>query len=143
ITIIDMAPERTCGLGGKITDYLESMNNFRYLSPKKVYTPRISGSSAKAVMRFAELNSRSIELLINEYIQNPTEILVINDVTMYFHSGKLEKVIECIKLAKTFLATAYYGKRLNEDLGSGISLREKMLTDRLIVFMDLVIKVDK
>ncbi|MEM2913916.1 MAG: DUF87 domain-containing protein, partial [Candidatus Bathyarchaeia archaeon] len=46
ITIIDMAPERTCGLGGKITDYLESMNNFRYLSPKKVYTPRISGSSA-------------------------------------------------------------------------------------------------
>jgi len=82
-----------------------------------------------------------MEPLLYEYIQNPTEVLLINDVTLYLQAGKLETILKCIKLTKTFLATAYYGKKLVEDFGSGISMREKLLTDKLATFMDLVVKL--
>jgi hypothetical protein len=67
---------------------------------------------------------------------------VVNDITLYLHLGELKTVLECIKLAKTFLATAYYDSKLAEDLGTGISLRERQLTDKLAAFMDLVVKID-
>ncbi|MBS7656439.1 MAG: DUF87 domain-containing protein [Candidatus Bathyarchaeia archaeon] len=140
ITVIDMAPERVRGLGGKITDYLDTVNNFRYLSPKKVYTPRISGASTEEVMQLAILNRRAVEPLIKEYIQSPTNVLIMNDVTIYLQLGNLETVLKCVRLARTFLATAYYGKKLAEDFGSGISAREKMLVEEMVSFMDLVVR---
>lgn len=140
ISIIDLAPKRVGEFGGKITDYLNTSGKVKYYSPKHVYTPRLSGKSPKQILRYAELNKRNMQPLFNEFIRNATDVLVINDITLYLHSGELETVLECIKLAKTFLATAYYGSKLAEDLGTGISLRERQLTDRLAAFMDLVVK---
>jgi len=143
ITIVDMAPKRINSVGGKMTDYVNMIGGVKYLSPEKVYTPRLSGTTAKEVLRYAELNRKAMEPLLYEYIQNPTEVLLINDVTLYLQAGELEKILKCIKLTKTFLATAYYGKKLVEDFGTGISMREKMLTDKLATFMDLVVKTDR
>jgi len=53
----------------------------------------------------------------------------------------LETVLKCVNLAKTFLATAYYGSRLAEDLETGITARERLLTDKLASSMDLVVRV--
>jgi len=141
ITIVDMAPKRINSIGGKMTDYVNITGGVKYLSLDKVYTPRLSGTTAKEVLRYAELNRKDMEPLLYEYIQNPTEVLLINDVTLYLQAGKLETILKCIKLTKTFLATAYYGKKLVEDFGSGISMREKLLTDKLATFMDLVVKL--
>ena len=142
ISVIDLAPKRVGEFGGKLTDYLSISGKVKYYSPKHVYTPRLSGKSPKQILHYAELNKRNMQPLFKEFIKNPTDILVINDITLYLHSGELETVLECIKLARTFLATAYYGSKLAEDLGSGISLRERQLTDRLAAFMDLVVKID-
>ena len=142
MSVIDLAPKRVGEFGGKLTDYLSIDGKVKYYSPKRVYTPRLSGKSPKQILRYAELNKRNIQPLFNEFIRNATDILVINDITLYLHSGELETVLECIKLAKTFLATAYYGSKLAGDLGTGISLRERQLTDRLAAFMDLVVKID-
>jgi GTPase SAR1 family protein len=142
ISVIDLAPKRVGEFGGKLTDYLSISGKVKYYSPKRVYTPRLSGKSPKQILRYAELNKRNMQPLFNEFIRNATDILVINDITLYLHSGELETILECVKLAKTFLATAYYGSKLAEDLGTGISLRERRLTDRLAAFMDLVVKID-
>ncbi|MEM3700719.1 MAG: DUF87 domain-containing protein [Candidatus Bathyarchaeia archaeon] len=141
ITVIDLAPKRVGKFGGKLTDYLEIGGKVKYYSPKHVYTPRLSGKSPKQILQYAELNKRNMQPLFDEFIQNATEVLVINDITLYLHCGELETVLECVKLAKTFLATAYYGSKLAEDLGTGISLRERQLIDRLAAFMDLVVKI--
>jgi energy-coupling factor transporter ATP-binding protein EcfA2 len=141
ITVIDLAPKSFSGVGGKLTDYVSVISEVKYLSPEKVYTPRLAGTSPKEVLHYAKLNRRVMEPLLNKYIQNPTEVLVMNDVTLYLHSGRLEKVLECVKLAKTFLATAYYGIKLSEDFGTGISSRERQLTDKLAARMDLVVKI--
>jgi GTPase SAR1 family protein len=142
ITVIDLAPERIGYIGGKLKEYVDLIGKVRYFSPLKVYTPRLSGASREEVLRYAELNRENMEPLLKEFIKNPTNILVINDVTLYLHSGELEVILNCVKKAKTFLATAYYGSKLAEDLGTGISLRERLLTDKLATFMDFVVKID-
>ena len=142
ITVLDLAPERVGEIGGKLTDHAKSIFGVNYLSPRNVYTPRLVATSAEQVLHYAELNRKIMEPLLKEFIRNPTEILAINDVTMYLHLGELETILKCARLAKTFLATAYYGSRLIEDLGTGISSRERQLTDKLAAFMDLVVKID-
>ena len=142
ITVIDFAPQRVGEIGGKITDYLSMPREIKYLSPKNVYTPRLAGKSPEQVLRYAELNMKNMEPLLREFIRNTTDVLVLNDVTLYLHSGELKIVLKCVKLAKTFLATAYYGSKLANDSGTGISSRERKLTDELATFMDLVVKIN-
>lgn len=143
ITVIDLAPERTGPIGGKLADYVDLARGVRYLSPRKVYTPRFAGKSHEEVMHYAKSNRENMEPLLKEFITNPTSVLIINDLTLYLHLGELEIILECIKKAKTFLATAYYGSKLAEDLGTGISLRERLLIDKLATLMDFVVKTDQ
>lgn len=142
ITVIDLAPQRVGEIGGKLTDYVNINSRVRYLSPENVYTPRLAGASPKQVLHYAELNRKNMEPVLGRFIQNVTEVLVLNDVTLYLHSGKLETVLKCVRLANTLLATAYYGSKLAEDLGTGISSREKQLTDKLATSMDLTVKIN-
>lgn len=142
ISVIDLAPKRVSEIGGKITEYLNIRGKIKYYSPKHVYTPRLSGKSPEQILYLAELNKKEMQPLFNKFIKNATEILVVNDLTLYLHVGELETILECVKLAKTFLATAYYGSKLKNDLGTGISSRERQLTDKLATFMDLVVKVN-
>lgn len=141
MTVIDLAPEKASGVGGKLTEYVNLINKVKYFSPEKVYTPRLTGTSPEEVLRYAELNREIMTPLLKKFIQHPTENLVVNDVTLYLHSGELETVLKCVRLAKTFLATAYYGTKLIDDLGTGISTRERQLTDKLATFMDLTIRI--
>jgi CO dehydrogenase nickel-insertion accessory protein CooC1 len=142
ITVIDLAPQRVGEIGGKLTDYVNIDSRIRYLSPENVYTPRLAGASPKQVLHYAELNRKNMEPLLNKFIRNVTEVLVLNDVTLYLHSGKLETVLKCVRLANTFLTTAYYGSKLAEDLGTGISSKEKQLADKLATSMDLTVKIN-
>ena len=142
ITIIDLAPRRAGEIGGKITDYLKIPSEVKYLSPKNVYAPRFAGKSPEQILRYAELNRENMEPLLKEFMRNATEVLVLNDVTLYLHLGELENVLKCVRLADTVLVTAYYGSKLANDLRTGISPREKKLTEKLASFMDLVVKIN-
>lgn len=142
ITIIDLAPQRAGEIGGKIADYLNIPSEVKYLSPKNVYTPRLAGKSPEQILRYAELNRKNMEPLLKKFVHNATEVLALNDVTLYLHAGELENVLKCVKLANTVLVTAYYGSKLANDLGTGISPRERKLTEKLASFMDLVIKIN-
>jgi energy-coupling factor transporter ATP-binding protein EcfA2 len=141
ITIIDFAPKRTEHAGGKLTDYVTIPSEVRYLTPKEVHTPRLTGTSREQVLHLARLNRKLMEPLLDEFVQNATEVLIMNDVTLYLHLGKLERILQCARSAKTFLATAYYGSKLAKDLGTGISSREKRLTDELATFVDQVVGI--
>ncbi|MEM3703273.1 MAG: hypothetical protein QXX79_02465 [Candidatus Bathyarchaeia archaeon] len=141
VTVIDLAPPRKGIIGGKISDYVELKGEVRHLSPTKVYTPRLDGKSSEEVLRYACLNRESMEPLFKEFIKDPSKVLVVNDVTLYLHMGDLETVLECVRLAETFLATAYYGFKLAENFGTGISERERQLTEKLAKFMDFVVQI--
>lgn len=140
VTLIDMAPDRFQDIGGSVKEYLKSLGEIRYLRPTIVYAPRLMGKDVLEVLRYCEENKKNIEPLLDIYLSNPTSILLINDLTIYLHSGDLEKIIKAIDLSKTFMATAYSGVKLRDDRGAGVSEREKILTEKLKEKMDLVIQ---
>lgn len=142
ITVIDMAPEVIGEIGGRLSEYLSLNSELRYLSPAMVYAPRTMGINNTQVVEYARRNKNAIERLLNEFLEKPTKVLVINDVTLYLHLGRLEKITNCMRLTETFLASAYFGVRLEEDYGAGISDREKEMVRKLAAFMDHVVKLD-
>jgi GTPase SAR1 family protein len=141
ITIIDFAPKRTNRTGGKLTDYLSITGGVKYLTPKEVQTPRLTGTSKEQILQLARLNRKLMDPFLSHFIKNATEVLIMNDITLYLHSGRLERILECTRLAKTFLGTAYYGSKLANDMGTEISQREKRLTDELAASMDRVVRI--
>jgi len=143
ITVIDMAPRRIGEVGGRLSDITDSTKKVKYLTPKRVYAPRFMGTSREQVLKFAELNRRAIEPLFNIFVRRPTRILVLNDVTLYLHAGELKTVLKSMRLAKTFLATAYRGSKLAEDRGSGISNREEQSVKRLSAQVDQIVEIDR
>ena len=79
--------------------------------------------------------------MIEEYLRNPTEILLINDLTIYLHAGEVEDIIQLINISNTFTATAYEGEKLADDKGSGITDRERRSLDRLKGLVDEVLRL--
>jgi len=141
ITLIDMAPEAIGEVGGKLSAYSPLMRKLKYLSPARIYAPRVTGASPRQVVEFAKRNKKAIDPLLDEFLRHPTEILIVNDITLYLHVGDLDKIVSCVRLAETFLASAYYGVRLKEDYGTGISSRERQLVEKLRIYMDSVVNL--
>ncbi len=139
-TVIDMAPRKTCvgkvKIGGTIQEYTSKTHVVRYLRPKKVFTPRISSRNKKELIKMALSNAEALNPLLNLYLKQPTRILLMNDLTIYLHAGQLTKILTCIKKAKTFIGTAYKGKYLEKDMNTGLSRKERELTQELMKFMD-------
>jgi len=143
ITVIDMAPQRIGEVGGRLSEITNSVKKVKYLTPKKVYAPRLTGASREQVLKYAELNRRAMEPLFKMFVRRPTQILILNDVTLYLHAGELKTVLKSMRLAKTFLATAYRGSKLAEDRGSGISRREEQSVKRLSAQVDQIVEIDR
>ncbi len=142
ITIIDMAPPRIKGAGGRLREYTGSnIKVKKYLEPVEVYAPRLQSRTTDEALRLAEKNREAIEPLIEEYLKSPTNILIINDLTIYLHAGSLEKILECVRRSNTMVANAYYGEKLSLNHGEVISIREKKLVEELIKYMDTVIRL--
>lgn len=138
VTVIDMAPPRTHGVGGAIRDYTDYVSRIRYLRLDKIWAPRLMGKNKEEVLRYAEENRTRIESLINIYLSNPSRILLVNDLTIYLHAGELDKIFELFNTAETFMATAYEGVRLEDDKNSGITERERKLLNILKEKVDIV-----
>ena len=124
ITVIDMAPFRFSGIGGKLRELTESVRRVRYLTDDRIAPPRLAGRNATEVLRLAERNASLIRSLLLEFIKRPTRILLVNDLTIYLHEGDHSLLEEVIEAAETFVATCYEGERLSDDKGSGITAIE-------------------
>jgi hypothetical protein len=107
-----------------------------------VRAPRLEGRDRDEVLRLAEENARAISAIFHEYLrEGPRGILFINDVSLYLHRGELGLLISVISKANTSILNGYYGSRLEEDKGSGISERERALMGDLAERMDLILEM--
>jgi hypothetical protein len=145
ITVIDMAPEAEVfegrGIGGRLPELTDACKHVRYLSPPKVETPRLRAKTPGELLHMARLNEGRIKTLLDEYLEEPSPILFINDVSIYLQSGSIDPVLLAANRAGTFIANGYYGERLSVDLDTGVSERERALMDALASDMDLVISL--
>ena len=143
ITVIDMAPERTSlnGLtvGGKLLKPGES--EVRYLSCGDIKTPRLSARSPKELLELAEHNKILLQSLLEKFIKSPTRVLFINDVSLYLHRGRIDLLWSAIEKAETAIINGYYGRKLQEDLGTGLSQRERRLMSLIADKVEVLIQL--
>jgi hypothetical protein len=144
ITMLDMAPARTdvhgISVGGPVRRG-KWARHVVYLRPDHIMPPRLTGKTKEDVLSIARKNAEQIDGLLDSYSEAPTEVLFINDLTIYLHAGRLSRLLEIVKMAKTFVGNAYEGQSLHEDLGSGLADRERSLLADFEKNMDVVIKL--
>lgn len=145
ITIIDMAPASETikgrSVGGRLSEATEVHKRVRYLAPQKVETPRLRADSAEELLSMIQLNVDRILPLLEEYFEKPSPILFVNDISIFLQSGSADPIMRAVEIAETFIANGYYGDRLSEDQGTGVSEVERELMDLLSTEMDKVINL--
>jgi hypothetical protein len=98
--------------------------------------PRLRGKSEEAAMLLAEQNARVIREIFSLALKDSTEVLFVNDCSMYLHAGDPADLIAWIRKTPSAIVNGYYGA----GLGSGvISTRERQGMDYLIKRCDRLI----
>ena len=144
ITVVDMAPEIPAGhlqVGGRLTDYSQAAVLVRYLAPRHVHAPRLQGESKEQVLRLVKENAETIDRLLVQFLEAPTKVLFVNDVTLYLHSGNLSKIRQALDAAETCIVNGYRGTKLREDRGSGVSRREEEALSVLMKHVDQIVSL--
>ncbi|MEM2921125.1 MAG: hypothetical protein QXF26_02270 [Candidatus Bathyarchaeia archaeon] len=146
ITVIDMAPKTTVVgdliLGGRLFEKSKIPKGLRYLSPRCVYTPRLSSRCARELLELVEKNRRRILPLLRSYLSKPTPILFANDLSIYLQSGDMMTIQRVVQTASTFVGNGYFGTTLMGDFNTGVSQMERELMERLAATMDIRIRLE-
>lgn len=140
ISLIEMAPVHlgrgNLEVGGRVA--VKGVRGLRYYVPDEVFAPRLQGRSAGEVLEMAKKNAVRIGEILENYLEAPTPILFINDLTIYLHAGDPETLRRAISSAETFVGTAYAGVAIGGDHGSGINRREKALLAEIEESVDAI-----
>ena len=145
ITVIDMAPETINAegvkIGGLLSEATDSVNLVRYWRPAEVKAPRTTAKTPEQLLEYVQFNKRVIEPLLDRFLREPTPILIINDLSIYLQAGNPRKVVLVMEKCWTFIANCYKGRRLSEDLGTGVSRVEREATEFVERLVDVVIRL--
>ncbi|MEM2872267.1 MAG: hypothetical protein QXH52_00305 [Candidatus Caldarchaeum sp.] len=141
ITVVDIAPERIGEVGGPLTVYAD-MSGMRYLRPGRVYAPRLMACNAEDLRRYVTLNVEEARKCLQAYASNPTPVLAVNDATIFLHGAEVNELLGYAAKASTFMATAYYGEKLSEDYGTGLSSSERSRVEELLKHVDVRLRLN-
>jgi len=145
ITIIDMAPTTVYiegrKIGGKLVEFSEKLRAIRYLTPQRVETPRLSAKSTRELLHLVNLNEKRIRPLLKEFVETPTSILFVNDISIYLQSGFDEPILSVMRSSETFVANGYFGSTLHSDFETDVSSTERRLMKKLADTVDIVINL--
>jgi hypothetical protein len=137
ISILDFAPSKELinhvKIGGKIVDFYENSNFCNnILFEGEIIPPRLNASNRKELYENARKNYKKTHAILKIFNENPTEILIINDISIYLHIGNNKLIIDSINKSNTFLGNSYYGSSIKKDFATKFSLREKQSVEYLI-----------
>ncbi len=126
-------------IGGRLLE--KPVKGVRQLIPLGIKAPRLTAKNPDELLSIADSNRVRIEKVLEEFNQVSTKVLFINDASMYLQKGELDTLRATISKAETAVVNAYLGERLKNDLGTGLSTREKKLVLSLAEKMDMVIQL--
>jgi hypothetical protein len=135
LAVLDLAPEKIRGVGGKIPFAFQGKEKIHYLSPL-ILPPRLSGKNEEDIRRIARENRQRIDGALQNCIGKNISIWLMNDVTLYLHDGQAEELFSIIADIPTVVMNGYYGRYFGE---SPLSRRERMEMENLMSRCDRVI----
>ncbi|MFX1378076.1 MAG: hypothetical protein ACFFA4_03195 [Promethearchaeota archaeon] len=136
ISILDFAPVKelinNVKIGGKIIDFYENSIICNNISLEGgIIPPRLKARNKKELYEIACNNFKKTFKVLKIFTENPTKILIINDISIYLHIGNKKLLLESIKRSKTFFGNSYYGSSIKNDFSNVFGLREKRIVDYL------------
>ena len=147
ITILDFAPKMVTindlKIGGRINDFYdksEACNNLLFTG--EIIPPRLYAQDPEELILYTRNNFIKANQILEEYAQNPTTILIINDISIYLHVGKVKHLLKIINKARTFFGNTYYGTSINSNFTNEISLKEKELVESLVEKIEYAYSTD-
>ena len=143
ITIVDLAP-RYRGVGRGLDEYIEENyldKVFKYLTDENISAPRLMSRSRDELMNLIKMNYLLALRLFEFYLDNPTGILVINDLSICLHYDVPTILRDMLSSADTFLANSYYGKGITSVFYKELDLIERRRVENLFKFVDILVKL--
>ena len=136
ISILDFAPNlttiRDLKIGGKIRDYYENSAKCRnILFRGDIIPPRLNSRNKTELYQNAYENYKKTSEILNLFNEKPTPVLIINDISIHLHIGRIELLLTAINKSNTFFGNSYYGSSIKRDFASLFSRREKRRIENL------------
>ena len=137
ISILDFAPKsmviKNLKIGGKIQDFYEnSISCKNILFKGEITPPRLNSSNKTELYQNACENFKKTSETLHLFKNDPTPILIINDISLYLHIGNVKLLLEAINKSNTFFGNAYFGSSIKRGYATLFSLRERRKVKSLI-----------
>ena len=137
ITILDFAPKlaffKNLKIGGRIQDYYDlslKCNIINFVG--EIIPPRLNAKNKSEMFSNICNNFKKIYEIMEKYNSNPTPVLIVNDVSIYFHLGSVKYLTNTINKSNTFYGNAYYGSSINSKFSKLLSVIEKNKVEFII-----------
>lgn len=137
ISILDFAPKlayfNNLKIGGRIHDYFENSvkcNNINFEG--EIIPPRLKARNKNEIYANICNNFKKIYEIIEKYNNNPTSVLIINDISLFLHLGSNKYLIIAINKSDTFFGNSYYGSSISSKFSKLLSIMEKKKVEFLI-----------
>lgn len=141
ITILDFAPQlsniRGLKIGGKIEDFFpQSIRCNNILFEGEIIPPRLNANNKNELYQYAQMNYEKTFEILEIFNEEPTSILIINDVSIYLQLGNKKYILDTIKQVSTFFGNTYYGSSIKRNFAKIFSKNEKRSVKFLIKRVD-------
>jgi len=141
ISILDFAPKlayfKNLKIGGRIQDYYDlclKCNMINFIG--EIIPPRLNAKNKSEMYSNICINFKKINEIMEEYNDNPTPVLIINDISLFLHLGRNEYLINTINKSNTFFGNTYYGSSISSKFSKLLSLIEKKKVEFLIKYIE-------
>lgn len=137
ISILDFAPKLSyindLKIGGRIQDFYNDSKKCNYIKFKgEIIPPRLKAKNKKELYKNLCNNHEITTYLLQKFNDNPTSILIINDVSIYLHLGDKKYFLNTIYRAKTFFGNSYFGYSIKKDFSKLLTIKERKRVKFLI-----------
>ncbi len=141
ISILDFAPQlsniRGLKIGGKIEDFFpQSIRCNNILFEGDIIPPRLNANNKNELYQYAQMNYEKTLEILEIFNEEPTSILIINDVSIYLQLGNKKYILDTIKQVSTFFGNTYYGSSIKRNFAKIFSKNEKRSVKFLIKRVD-------
>ena len=109
LALMDMAPETTRGIGGKLPP--PPGVELRVYAPP-IAAPRLTGQTPAEVLALAQENAARLEEGFADYLAHPATALFINDVSLYLQAGDPKRLYAVLAATPTVVLNGYLGQSL-------------------------------